>query len=173
MSSPNFDFSRTQFYVIFSTSYVILNRGSDQFIPKFNHADVILTFPIWMMTHLIYWRIRRFEIISFSVVWRLFGISESFLEKIWVISRSYDVTVIQQGEFQKSYQSFSQMGLLQRCLATFGFVSKYKLLTTGGASGSGWVWFWGNFQIKAQQELVLETVQQLWVQNIQSQSTKV
>jgi len=101
-----------------------LNRGSDQFIPKFNHADVILTILIWMMTHLIYWRIRRFEIISISVVWRLLRISESFLEKIWVISRRYDVTVIQQGEFQKSYQSFSQMGLLQRCLATFGFVSK-------------------------------------------------
>ena len=80
MSSPNFDFSRTQFYVIFSTSYVILTSGSDQFIPKFNHADVILTILISIMTHLIYWRIRRFEIISISVVWRLFGINESFLE---------------------------------------------------------------------------------------------
>merc|ERR1711937_183505 len=38
------------------------------------------------------------------------------------------------GEFQKSYQSFSQMGLLQRCLATFGFVSAAGACSRNGAA---------------------------------------
>ena len=41
MSFPNLDFSRTQFYVIFSTSYVIFEPWFGRIHP--NQTDVILT----------------------------------------------------------------------------------------------------------------------------------
>ena len=108
------------------------------------------------MTHLSYWRIRRFEIISISVVWRILGINESFLEDM--TSRLFNRVSFKShiSHFPK-WDFYRGVWLLSDLLVS----NKYSLLAALVVR-VGFGSFLGNAQIKlikAQQELVLDRVQ--------------
>lgn len=97
MSFPNLDFSRTQFYVIFSTSYVIFEPWFGRLHP--NQNEVILTILKLnddSLDLLANQKIRN----NFH-----FGSLETFENK-WVIFRRCDVTATKHYVFENSYQSF-------------------------------------------------------------------